>query len=123
MHNISRLLSVVIISLLVCEATQSALASTISIGETNVLSGADSGNANLLAAQNATLSQPVTIESLSFYVTQVSGNLILDLYDASGPGALKAQKQLCPGNRLEHRECHRPGLAACWDLLAGLFAE
>ena len=91
MHNISRLLSVVIISLLVCEATQSALASTISIGETNVLSGADSGNANLLAAQNATLSQPVTIESLSFYVTQVSGNLILDLYDASGPGALKAQ--------------------------------
>src|SRR5215469_1619557 len=95
MHNISRLLSVLIISLLLCEATQSALASTITIGETNVLSVADSGNANLLAAQNATLSEPATIQSLSFYVTQASGNLILGIYDASGPsggpGALKAQ--------------------------------
>jgi hypothetical protein len=94
-HNICRLLSVLIISLLVCEATQSAQASTITIGETNVLSIADSGNANLLAAQNATLSQPATIESLSFYVSQASGNLILGIYDASGPnggpGALKAQ--------------------------------
>src|SRR5215469_182693 len=95
MHNISRLLSVLIISLLLCEATQSALASTITIGETNVLSTGDSGNGNLLAAQNATLSQPATIASLSFYVTQASGNLILGIYDASGPnggpGALKAQ--------------------------------
>jgi hypothetical protein len=65
MHNISRLLSVLIISLLVCEAMQSALASTITIGETNVLSAADCGNADLLAARNATLSQPATIESLS----------------------------------------------------------
>src|SRR5215469_9031038 len=95
MHNISRLLSMLIISLLVCEATQSAHASTITIGETNLLSIADSGNGNLLAAQNATLSQPATIQSLSFYVTQASGNLILGIYDASGPnggpGALKAQ--------------------------------
>ena len=95
MHNICRLLSVLIISLLVCEATQSAQASTITIGETNVLSIADSGNADLLAAQNATLSQPATIESLSLYVTQASGNLVLGIYDASGPnggpGALKAQ--------------------------------
>jgi hypothetical protein len=86
---------VLVISLLVCEATQSALASTITIGETNVLSAADSGNADLLAAQNATLSQPATIESLSLYVTQASGNLVLGIYDASGPnggpGALKAQ--------------------------------
>src|SRR6516164_4417997 len=94
-RNIFRLLSVLIVSLLVCETTQSARASTITIGETNVLSTADSGNGNLLAAQNATLSQPATIQSLSFYVTQASGNLILGIYDASGPnggpGALKAQ--------------------------------
>jgi hypothetical protein len=94
-HNISRLLSVLIMSLLICETTQSAHASTITIGETNVLSIADSGNANLLAAQNATLPEPATIESLSFYVTQASGNLVLGIYDASGPnggpGALKAQ--------------------------------
>src|SRR5262249_31404807 len=38
---------------------------------------------------------PSTIGSLSFYVTQASGNLILGIYDAGGPnggpGALKAQ--------------------------------
>src|SRR5215468_9049036 len=94
-HNIFRLISVLIVSLLVYEATQPARASTITIGETNVLSTADSGNGNLLAAQNATLSQPATIQSLSFYVTQASGNLVLGIYDASGPnggpGALKAQ--------------------------------
>jgi len=95
MRNIFRLLSVLTVLLLVCEATQSALASTITIGETTVLSAADRGNRNLLAAQNTTLSQAATIESLSFYVTQASGNLVLGIYDASGPnggpGALKAQ--------------------------------
>src|SRR5262252_5098295 len=94
-HNISRLLSALIVSLLVCETTQPAGASTITIGETNVLSAADSGNKNVLAAQNATLSQPATIQSLSLYVSQASGNLILGIYDSGGPnggpGALKAQ--------------------------------
>jgi hypothetical protein len=68
--------------------------STITIGDTNVESTGDSGNGNLLIAQEATLSEPATIESLSFYVTKASGNLILGLYDATGPnggpGALKA---------------------------------
>src|SRR5262249_4475244 len=68
---------------------------TVTIGETNILSAADGGNGNLLLAQSTTLSQPSTINSLSFYVTQASGNLILGIYDASGPnggpGALKAQ--------------------------------
>jgi hypothetical protein len=94
-RNIFSLLSALIVLLLVCEASQQALASTITIGETNVLSFADGGNGNLLAAQNVTLSQPATIQSLSFYVTQASGNLILGIYDASGPnggpGTLKAQ--------------------------------
>ena len=59
-----------------------------------MLSAGDGGNGNLLAAQSAKLSQAATIQSLSFYVTAASGNLILGIYDATGPnggpGALKA---------------------------------
>src|SRR6516165_3099694 len=95
MGNTVRVLISLVVSLLVCALAQPLHASTITIGETNVLSTGDGGNGNLLAAQNATLSQPATINSLSFYVTQASGNLILGIYDASGPnggpGALKAQ--------------------------------
>ena len=54
----------------------------------------DSPNGNLLSAQVAKLSKTTTVQSLSFYVTAASGNLILGIYDASGPsggpGALKA---------------------------------
>ena len=64
------------------------------IGSNAVWSAADSGNGNLLLAQIAKLAQAATIQSLSFYVTAASGNLILGIYDASGPnggpGALKA---------------------------------
>src|SRR6516165_1510214 len=95
MGNTVRVLISLVVSLLVCALAQPLHASTITIGETNVLSTGDGGNGNLLAAQNASLSQPATIDSLSFYVTQASGNLILGIYDASGPnggpGALKAQ--------------------------------
>jgi RNA polymerase sigma factor (sigma-70 family) len=56
------------------------------MGETNILSSDDSDNANLLLAQQATLAQPGTLQSLSFYVTQAAGSLRLGLYDASGPG-------------------------------------
>ena len=56
--------------------------------------GNDSENGNLLLAQSAKLAQAATIQSLSFYVTAASGNLILGIYDATGPnggpGALKA---------------------------------
>ena len=59
-----------------------------------VWSGADTDNGNLLLAQIAKLSQAATVQSLSFYVTAASGNLIFGIYDASGPnggpGALKA---------------------------------
>ena len=45
--------------------------------------------------QNATLTKPGTIQSLSFYVAQAAGNLRLGIYDASGPnggpGAKKAE--------------------------------
>ena len=67
---------------------------TITIGETSI-TPSDNGNANLLLAQNATFGQTATIQSLSFYVTTVGGNLRLGIYDATGPsggpGALKAQ--------------------------------
>lgn len=55
-------------------------------GETTILPGADNGNANLLVAQAATLTQGGTLQSLSFYVTTAAGNLRLGIYDASGPG-------------------------------------
>ena len=68
---------------------------TITIGETTIVPTADSNNGNLLLAQNASLSQTATIQSLSFYVTTAGGNLRLGIYDATGPGggpgALKAQ--------------------------------
>src|SRR5215471_1929471 len=63
-----------------------ARATSITIGETNILPVADSDNANLLPAQNAVLSQPATIVSLSFYVTAANGNLRMGIYDATGPG-------------------------------------
>jgi len=68
---------------------------TITIGDTNVESINDGGNGNLLVAQQATLSQTATIQSLSFYVRTTGGNLVLGVYDATGasgsPGKLLAQ--------------------------------
>ena len=73
----------------------SAQAQSVTIGSNAVWSGGnDSANGNLLSAQIAKLSKTATVQSLSFYVTAASGNLILGIYDASGPsggpGALKA---------------------------------
>jgi hypothetical protein len=61
-------------------------ASTITMGEANLLSDEDSGNGNFVLAQKATLSQAATIRSLSFYVSAASGKLRLGVYDATGPG-------------------------------------
>lgn len=67
----------------------------ITMGETNVLPQGDSGNNGLLLAQSATLAQAATIQSLSFYVSAAGGQLILGVYDATGPsggpGAKKAE--------------------------------
>lgn len=53
---------------------------------------ADSNNGGLLLSQKATLSQPGTIKSLSFYVTVAAGQLYLAVYadNAGTPGALVA---------------------------------
>jgi hypothetical protein len=56
------------------------------VGETSVFNEPDSGNGNLLLAQDAVLSQPGMLQSLSFYVTAAAGRLRLGLYDATGPG-------------------------------------
>jgi hypothetical protein len=70
-------------------------ASTITIGESNILSIYQNGIANLLAAQQATLGQSAIILSMSFYAATAGGNLRLGIYDATGPnggpGQLKAQ--------------------------------
>jgi hypothetical protein len=57
----------------------------IDIGENTITSTDDSGNANLLLAQQASLSQSASLQSLSFYVTNASGKLRLGIYDATGP--------------------------------------
>jgi glucose/arabinose dehydrogenase/PKD repeat protein len=56
------------------------------IGETTLFDEPDSGNGNLLLVQDAVLSQPGTLQSLSFYVTAAVGQLRLGLYDSTGPG-------------------------------------
>lgn len=89
-------LFLLIIGAMAADLSQPAQAQTnITIGETSVLSAGDGDNGNLLLAQIAKLSQTATIQSLSFYVSNASGNLRLGIYDATGPnggpGALKAQ--------------------------------
>src|SRR5262245_4182883 len=59
---------------------------TITIGQTSILPSGDTNNGNYLLAQQATLGQTATIQSLSFYVTTAGGNLRLGIYDATGPG-------------------------------------
>src|SRR5579872_2896675 len=78
-----------------CVLVSLGAAQAATIGSTTVYSGGnDSQNGNLLLAQVAKLSATATVQSLSFYVTAASGNLILGIYDATGPGggpgALKA---------------------------------
>ena len=74
-------------------STATSNGTPINIGETNVLGTNDSGNGNLLIAQQATLSQTGTVQSLSFYVLSAAGHLRLGIYSNSAgqPGTLLAQ--------------------------------
>ncbi len=65
----------------------------LDIGETRILGIHDEGNANLLVAQSASLNRVGTVQSISFYVTQASGQLRLGVYDASGPGGAPGIKK------------------------------
>jgi beta-glucanase (GH16 family) len=75
--------------------TLNNVATNLNIGETNILASDDSGNGNMLLAQQTSLGQTATIQSMSFYVATASGKLRLGIYDASGPsggpGAKKAE--------------------------------
>ena len=77
-HNLRNLIALSVLMLLPTFVS----AQSITIGETNILPSADSGNGNLLVAQSTTLSQTATIQSLSFYVTTAGGNLRLGIYDS-----------------------------------------
>ncbi|MCC6569923.1 MAG: VCBS repeat-containing protein, partial [Anaerolineales bacterium] len=65
----------------------------ITIGETSILTSAYSGIGNQLVAQQVTLSQSATIQSLSYYVSTASGQLRLGIYNNNGsnPGTLVAE--------------------------------
>ena len=66
--------------------TSNAAVTSFTIGETNLLSFNDSGNGNLLLAQENTLPQQATLQSMSFYITTASGSLRMGVYDDTGPG-------------------------------------
>ena len=76
-------------------STTACSTSTITAGETSVLPVGDSGNGNLLVAQQASVGQASVLQSLSFYVTTAAGKLRLGVYDSSGsnggPGAKIAE--------------------------------
>lgn len=65
---------------------------TVDIGQTRVLPLDDYANGGLLLAQQTSLRERGTLESLSFYVTSAVGKLRLGLYDASGPGGRPGRK-------------------------------
>ena len=79
----------------ICSGQPSVCTFFITIGEKNLLAVDDSGNGNLMVAQQTSLPQSATIQSLSFYVSQASGKLRMGIYDATGPsggpGAKKAE--------------------------------
>ncbi len=73
------------------------------IGETEVFDEFDCCNGNLLLAQDAVLSQPGTLQSLSFYVTEAVGDLRLGIYDATGPAG-------GPGSKLAETNAFTPAV-------------
>ena len=65
---------------------------SVVIGQSTVLSLDDSGNGNYLIAQQSTLPESATIESLSFYVATASGKMRLGIYDSTGPAGAPGAK-------------------------------
>lgn len=78
--------TIIILSLVLLLPARTSAETTFTMGQTAILDSEDSGNRDLLLAQQATLTQAGTLESLSFYVTTAGGQLRLGVYDASGPG-------------------------------------
>lgn len=63
-----------------------ATSQTFNVGETTILTTADTGNGNQVDAMPITLTIPATLVSVSVYVATAAGQLYLGLYDATGPG-------------------------------------
>lgn len=68
-------------------------AQSVNMGVTGLLPNIDSGNAGVLLAQQATLSQAATLQSISLYIVTANGTLRLGLYDSTGINGN-------PGNKL-----------------------
>lgn len=82
-HGLSILLVASLLSFSFARPVQAQ--ATMTIGDTKLESDADSGNGNLVLVQEAKLSESATVSSLSFFVTQAAGDLVLGVYDATGP--------------------------------------
>ena len=59
---------------------------TITIGDTSVLSTDDYGNGGLVVSQPADLSQGATVQSISFRVNTAAGQLRMGIYDSNAGG-------------------------------------
>jgi hypothetical protein len=81
-------------------------AQTVDIGITNLLPNVDQGNAGLLMAQETTLTQAATLQTISFYIQTVDGTVRLGLYDSTG-------SQGAPGNKLAETPAITP--SAGWN--------
>jgi len=73
----------------------------ITLGENTVFSGVDSGNGNLLAVQDATLTQTATINSLSFYVRLADANCASASMTPPVPPAVRARSWRRPPHSLQ----------------------
>jgi hypothetical protein len=85
---------------------------TLTLGETNLLGYADSGNANLLLADGPYyLAQPAVVNSLAFWVDNAAGQLELGIFDA-GP------KKNCKGGKLRAQTNPFNANASSWNTAA-----
>ena len=82
-----------LLALLLFLSSPALAQTTVTMGDTAVETAADSGNANLVIAQQATLAQAGTLQSLSFYVTTAGGQMYLAVFSDNGgkPGTLLGQ--------------------------------
>ena len=88
-------------------APAKGLAAPVTIADNTNLPNDDNGNGNLLVAQNTTLLQTATIQSLYFYVTVAGGNLRLRIYDATGTGGGPGASEdplIDSSRRMEHEK-------------------
>jgi hypothetical protein len=97
------------------------VSSTIVVGEPAILATNDRSNGNQLWAQQATLAQPGTLQSLSIYLTTSSGKLRLGVYDATGPAGGPGAKRAETGEITPVTGWNTAGVTAPVSLPAGSY--